>query len=79
MMVKKLHYLWEKKLQYLHDNLKMQIIRGGKCKTHIMTLIHIIYGRGKCNTHIMTLIHIIYEGQNVKSIYQTWNTLMGIS
>jgi hypothetical protein len=23
---------------------------GGKCNTHIMTLIHIIYGRRKCNT-----------------------------
>jgi hypothetical protein len=23
---------------------------GGKCNTHIMNLIHIIYGRKKCNT-----------------------------
>jgi hypothetical protein len=24
---------------------------GGKCNTHIMTLIHTIYGRRKCNTY----------------------------
>jgi len=30
MIVNKLHYLWEKKMQYLHDNIKMHTIYGGK-------------------------------------------------
>jgi hypothetical protein len=37
-------------MQYLHDNLKMHTLYGGKCNTHIMTLIHIIYESPKCNT-----------------------------
>jgi hypothetical protein len=55
-------------MQYLHDNLKMHIVYGGKCNTQIMILIHTICGSPKCNTymtikkcntHIMTLIHTI--------------------
>ncbi len=38
-------------MKYLHDNLKMHTICGTKCNTHIMNLIHTIYGRGKCNTY----------------------------
>jgi hypothetical protein len=30
MIVNKLHYLWKKKMQYLHDNLKMHIVYGRK-------------------------------------------------
>jgi hypothetical protein len=45
-MVTKLHYLWEKEMQYIHDNFKMHTICGAKCNTHIMTLIHIIMGEG---------------------------------
>jgi hypothetical protein len=29
MIVNKLHYLWKKQMQYLHDNLKMHIVYGG--------------------------------------------------
>jgi hypothetical protein len=36
---------------------------GEKCNTHIMTLIHTIYGRGKCNTFTTiygcTLYHVV--------------------
>jgi hypothetical protein len=29
MIVNKLHYLWKKKMQYLHDNLNLHTIHGG--------------------------------------------------
>jgi hypothetical protein len=52
MIVNKLHYLWKKLMQYLHDNLKMHIVLGENYNTHIMTLIHTICGSPKCNTYM---------------------------
>jgi len=41
-------------MQYLHDNLKMHTIYGGKkCNTHIMTLIHTTCGNPKCNIYMI--------------------------
>jgi len=37
-------------MQYLHNNLKMHnLYVGAKCNTHIITLIHTIYGKEKHN------------------------------
>jgi len=42
-------------MPYLHNNLKMHTLYvGAKPNAHIMTLIHIIYGRGKYNTCMTT-------------------------
>jgi hypothetical protein len=40
-------------MQYMHNNLKMHTIYGGKCNIHIMTLVHIICGSLKCNTYMI--------------------------
>ncbi len=37
-------------MQYMHDNLKMHTVFGGKMQCPHYDLIHAIYGRGKCNT-----------------------------
>ncbi len=35
---------------------------GAKCNTHIMTLIHILYGKRKCNTYMTIKKCTLYVG-----------------
>ncbi len=87
------HYIWERETQYMHDNSKMQIICGGKVQyPHYDPNPHYIWEGNailawqfkdahymwvaKCNIGITTLLSM--GGQNIKSIYQTWNIFSGI-
>jgi hypothetical protein len=46
----------------MYENLEMHIYVGTNYNTHIMTLIHTIYGRGKCNIYTTIYGCTLYVG-----------------
>jgi hypothetical protein len=63
------HYVWEMKMQYLHDNLNMHILCGAKCNICIMTLNpHYLWEAKMQNPYVKHGTFIMEFDDHVKSI-----------